>query len=301
MNRRYLTTAFLLLSLALSACAPLAGRGSQGGALPVVATFSVLADLVRQVGGDAVAITTLAGPGVDTHTFNPSPADGAALADARLVFENGAGFEGWLGDLYAASGSHAARVVVTEGITLREDDHGALDPHVWHDVNNAIVMVHNVRDALAAADPGHRTEYEANAQAYAAQLEALDDWVVAQVAELPPERRKLVTTHNTLGYFGQRYGFEILGSVLPTSTEGASPSAQQMAALIEAVRAAGVPAVFAENVSSNNLISQIANEAGVDVVASLYTDALGPAGSGAETYIGMMRQNVSAIVTALEG
>jgi ABC-type Zn uptake system ZnuABC Zn-binding protein ZnuA len=172
---------------------------------------------------------------------------------------------------------------------------------VWHDVGNAIGMVETIRAALAAADPAHRTEYEANARAYTAQLNELDDWVIAQVATLPPERRKLVTTHDTLGYFAARYGFTVLGSVLPTSTEGASPSAQDVARLVEAVRAAGVPAIFAENVSNNSLINQVANEAGVKVAASLYTDALGPEGSGAETYLGMMRQNVTTIVTALGG
>jgi ABC-type Zn uptake system ZnuABC Zn-binding protein ZnuA len=301
--RRLILSACLLLSFTLSACAPLGGRGANDGRLAVVATFTVIADFVRQVGGEHVALTTLAGPGVDTHTFNPTAADGAALADAALVFENGANFEGWLDDLYASTGSRGVRVTLTDGIHLRtaEDGAAAQDPHVWHDVKNAMVMVRNVRDALVTADPAHRADYEANAKAYTAQLEDLDAWVVAQVASLPPERRKLVTTHDTFGYFAERYGFEVLGSVLPTSTEGASPSAQQLAALVKAVRAAGVPAIFAENVSSNSLLSQVANEAGVQVVGSLYTDALGPEGSGAETYIGMLRQNVTTLVTALEG
>jgi ABC-type Zn uptake system ZnuABC Zn-binding protein ZnuA len=309
--RRILPTLFVAFGLALSACAPLA-EPSQPGAVPVIASFSVIDDLVRNVGGEHVAITTLAGPGVDTHSLNPTPADAAALAEAQLVFEVGSGFETWLDDLYAASGSRATRVVLTEDLALRTGserleaetqtgsaDNSEYDPHVWHDVNNTIVMIQAIRDALVTADPAHRAEYEANAQAYAIQLAGLDQWIVGQVGAVPPEHRKLVTTHDTLAYFADRYGFEIMGSVLPTSTEGGSPSAQELAMLAEAVRAAGVPAVFGETVTSNSLISQVAREAGVQVVATLYTDSLGPEGSGAATYIDMMRSNVTTMVTAL--
>lgn len=281
--------------------------------MPVVVTFSVLGDLVRNVGGDYVTVTVLAGGGVDSHTFSPGAADAAALADARLVFENGLGFEPWLVDLYQASGSHAALTVVTEGLPLISADEpttrgaggGAqsglqgYDPHVWHSAANAITMTQKIRDALVQADPANAAAYAANAEAYSARLRALDDWVMAQASALPAERRKLVTTHDTLAYFAQRYGFEVVGTVLPATTEGASPSAQDFAALVEAVRAAGVPAVFAENVSSDSLLNQIAAEAGVEVVATLYTDALGPPGSGVETYIDMMRSNVTTITTAL--
>jgi ABC-type Zn uptake system ZnuABC Zn-binding protein ZnuA len=302
------------MSLFATACGPRPREGVAGGPLPVVATFSVIADLVQNVGGEQVSVMTLVGAGVDTHTFNPTPRDGAALAEAQLIFENGAGFEGWLDDLYAATGSRAARVVVTEGIALHaadehtseaeaagEDDHGhgEFDPHVWHDVANAMVMVRTIRDALITADPARQSEYEANAQAYTMELQVLDAWVVERVDSLPPERRKLVTTHDTLAYFAERYGFEVLGTVLPTTTEGASPSAQELAALAGAVRAAGVPAVFGENVSAGSLLSQVAAEAGVPVVASLYTDALGPDGSGAETYSDMVRHNVETIVSTL--
>lgn len=314
--RPFLLTLGVILSLALTACAPLTRQNTPQGALPVVATFSVIADLVQNVGGEHVAVQTLVGVGLDTHTFNPSPADGAALAEAQLIFENGAEFESWLDDLYASTGSRAVRVSLAEGIELHEagehadeeahaeagedeHGHGEHDPHIWHSVNNVQVMVRNIRDALVAADPTHQSDYEANALAYSQQLQQLDDWVFEQVDALPPERRKLVTTHDTFGYFAERYGFEVLGTVLPASTEGASPSAQELAALVEAVRAAGVPAIFAENVSNNSLINQVANEAGVQVVASLYTDALGPAGSGADTYLDMMRQNTTTIVTAL--
>ena len=298
MRQQLLTTLFVI-SLLASACGSLPRDPAPGAGLPVVATFSVVADLVRRVGGEHVRVTSLVGPGVDAHTFNPTPADGAVLAEARLVFENGAGFEGWLDDLYASADSRAARIELATGVELLEAGAGERDPHIWHDVANAITMVGSVRDALITADPAHRAAYEANAEAYTAELQALDAWIVEQVQTLPAERRKLVTTHDTFAYFAARYGFQVLGTVLPTTTEGASPSAQELAALVEDVRAAGVPAVFAENVSSNSLINQVADEAGVEVVASLYTDALGPAGSDAETYVDMMRQNVTTIVSSL--
>ncbi len=310
--RRLLIVLLSSVGVLTGACGPIGSDQAAGGPLPVVATFSVVADLVRHVGGEHVTVTTLVGPGLDTHTFNPTPADGTALADTQLIFENGADFEGWLDDLYVSTGSHATRVRLSDGVELLEanhaedagadaqaDERGRHDPHIWHSVDNASLMVRNIRDALISADPTHKTDYEANAQAYTAELQALDTWVFDQVQTLPLERRKLVTTHDTFGYFAERYGFEILGTVLPTTTEGASPSAQELAALVDAVRAAGVPAVFAENVTSNSLINQVATEAGVRVVASLYTDALGPAGSGAETYSDMMRHNVSTIVQTL--
>lgn len=303
-----------LLLAAAAACGPAAPRES--GPLRVVATFSIVGDLARNVGGEHIALTVLAGPGADAHTFIPTARDAAAVAQAQVVLENGLDFETWLDDLYAASGSTATRAVVSAGVSTlsgeagygvdehAEDDehgHGAVDPHIWHSVANAILMTNNIRDALIAADPANAAAYRANAAAYAAQLQVLDDWIFAEVARLPAERRKLVTTHDTFGYFADRYGFEVAGTVLPASTEGASPSAQELAALVEAVRAAGVPAVFAENVAASGLLSQVAHEAGVEVVASLFTDALGPEGSGAPTYIEMMRYNVTTIVQALGG
>ncbi|MEK6574713.1 MAG: metal ABC transporter substrate-binding protein, partial [Chloroflexota bacterium] len=272
------------------------------GKLKVVATFSVLGDLVQNVGGDKIELHTLVAPGVDTHTFEPSPADNRTLAEASLVFENGLGFETWLDDLYTSSGSKAERVAVSDGIEplkVEGNDRGEFDPHVWHSAAHAIQMTRNIRDALAKADPANASAYQANAETYIAQLQELDSWILNEVKSLPEARRKLVTTHDTFGYFADRYGFEIIGTVLPSSTEGASPSAQEVAALVETVKAAGAPVVFAENVSSNTLLRQIADEAGITVVASLYTDALGPTGSDGDTYLKMMRYNVTTIVSEL--
>ena len=301
--RRYLCAGLVLLSLLAAACSATTLPPTPGGNLQVVATFSVVGDLVRNVGGDKVEIMTLVGPGQDTHTFEPTPADAKALAEASVIFENGLGFETWLDDLYEASGSKAARVAVTQGIEPRTategEEAGETDPHVWHSAANVIQMVENIREALATADPANAAAYQSSADKYIAELQALDAWVFEQVKALSAERRKLVTTHDTFGYFAARYGFEVVGTVLPTTTEGASPSAQELAALVEAVKAEGVPAVFAENVSSNALLDQVAAEAGVEVVASLYTDALGPPGSEGETYLKMMHYNVAGIVNAL--
>ena len=178
--------------------------------------------------------------------------------------------------------------------------HSEFDPHVWHDVANAMVMVEAIRDALSAADPAYAAGYAANADAYLAELAELDGWVTAQIKSIPPQRRKLVTAHNTFGYFAQRYGLEVIGSALSSlSTEDADPSAGELAALIEEIRAEGVPALFAENVSNPDLIERIAQETGITVGEPLYTDALGAAGSDGATYIEMVRHNVTAVVAAL--
>jgi ABC-type Zn uptake system ZnuABC Zn-binding protein ZnuA len=314
----------VLLGLALAALmaqTPVSAQTpASGDPLSVVASFSILGDLVRQVGGDAVQVTTLIGPGVDAHTYDPAPADLVALSEADIIFENGLGFEPWLDGFFASAQPAGARVVVSDGITPREiggedaghdeagdahegeDGHGAFDPHVWHDVANAIVMTENIRDALAAADPANAAQYEANAAAYVAELEALDAEIREQVATLPEERRKLVTSHDTFGYFADAYGFEVVGTVLGSlSTEVADPAARDVAALIAEIEAAGVPAIFAENVANPDLLASIAAEAGVELAPALYTDALGPAGSPGETYLGMMRSNAAAIIDALQG
>jgi len=285
-----------------------------GEPLHVVASFSVLGDLVKDVGGDAVQVTTLIGPGVDAHTYDPAPSDLVVLERADVVFENGLGFEPWLDRFFESAQPSAARIVVSEGITPRTIDdetaesaqeaqqHGGVDPHVWHDVANAIVMVGNIRDALVSADPAHADRYEANATATIARFQELDAWIREQVATLPQDRRKLVTSHDTFGYFADAYGFEIIGTALGSlSTEAGDPSARDIGLLVEEIAAAGVPAIFAENVANPDLMTAIAAEAGVQLAPTLYTDALGPPGSPGETYDGMMRSNVMTIVDALKG
>lgn len=295
MLRKIIFTLALSATLGLTACGNSAATVPANDRLQVIATYSILGDILQNVGGDRIALRTLVGPNGDTHTFQPSPADSAALADSALIFENGLGFEPWGDDLYAASGSSAPRVVVTEGLELNK-----FDPHVWHSVTNVIQMTENIRAALIKADAANAVSYTQNADAYLTQLQALDAWIFKQVQTLPEARRKLVTTHDTFGYFAERYGFEIIGTALASaSTESADPSATEIAALVEKIKAAGVPALFAENISNPKLMAQIADEAGVALAPSLYTDALGVPGSAGDTYLRLMRYNVTTIVTAL--
>lgn len=317
------------------AAAPIAAPTNAPEPLNVIATYSILGDFVTTIGGDLVNVTTLVGPGGDAHTYEPKPSDSAALAEAAILFENGLFFEEWLDDLYSASGSQATRVVVTEKITplpapeggehdehAEDEEHteeagtatvsgtpeaeehaeGEFDPHVWHDPTNAMAMVEAVRAALVAADPANTATYDANAKAYTTQLTELNAFVEQEVAKLPAERRKLVTSHDTFGYFAARYGFEIVGTALgAVSTEVADPAAGELAELVGDIQAAGVPAIFAENVSNQDLMETIAREAGVVLAPTLYTDALGEPGSEGATYVEMIRYNVMTIVNALLG
>ncbi len=302
---------------------------AQAGPIQVVATNSITGDLVSNVARDHADVVVLVSANGDSHTYEPTPDDAGAIADARLVFENGLGLEPWLDDVFEASGSTGERVVVTDQITpLRIADEevagaaaspvdgaaptsaegagstaeGEFDPHVWFDVANVKLMVGTIEAALVAADPANATSFEANAAAYQGQLDELDSAVLAQIETLPVDARKLVTSHDTFAYFARRYGFEIVGAAFSSvTTESADPSAAEIAALVDTIVAAGVPAIFPENVSNPALLDQIASEADVVVGPELYTDALGDSGGEAGTYIDLMRYDVTAIVTALQG
>lgn len=282
---------------------------AQPGPINVVATFSIVGDFAQQVGGGNIALRTLVGAEGDAHTYEPTPADSVALAEATLILENGLGFEPWLDRLYLSSRSRATRVITTEGIDplhLESDEEHAMgeheeatDPHVWHDVTRTMTMVLTIRDALVEADPANAPTYQANAARYLGELQALDAWTFEQVGRVPEDRRKLVTTHDTFQYFARRYGFEVIGTALPVTTEAADPSAGEIAALVQRIQAEQVPAIFAENVSNPRLMQQIASAAGVRLAPTLYTDALGGPGTPGATYQDMIRHNVSTIVTAL--
>lgn len=280
------------------------GTERAGGKIPVIVTYSILGDWVSQVGGEHVSLTTLVGPGGDAHTYEPTPQDSVAVAEATLLFENGLGFEVWLDGLFEASGSTARRVVVTEGIRVREfsDERGnrETDPHVWHDPEFAIEMVAAVTEALIATDSAHSGDYRRNGAAYIRELQALKAWTDSQVTALSDSRRKLVTTHDTFGYFGERFGFQVSSVMGTVSSEVADPSAAQIASIVETIRREQVPAIFAENILNPQLTQQVAREAGVRVVPTLYTDALGEKGSDGESYIQMMRSNVTRIVESLK-
>jgi zinc/manganese transport system substrate-binding protein len=303
--------------------------GAQDEPLKVIATYSILGDIVQNIAGDNIELTVLVGPDGDSHVYEPTPQDAIALAEADVIFENGLEFETWLDDLYESSGSTATRIVVSDGIeplALEEHDdehegeeahedeheheeeaheeedheHGEFDPHVWHDPNNSIVMVESIRDALAAADPTNTVAYEANAEAYITELEAVDDYIREQVATIPEANRILVTSHDTFGYFADAYGFEVMPVLASLSTEAADPSAGEIAELVTEIEASSVPAIFTENISNPALVEQVASEAGVIVAPALYTDALGQPGTPGETFLGMLRYNIDTITEALQ-
>lgn len=299
---RHSLTIFTLAWLALlQAAAP-----AEAQARPrVIASFSILGELTQRIAGDAVELRTLIGPNADAHTFDPTPADARALGMADLVIENGLAFETWLDPLYRASRSGARRVKVADVTSALPSDptghrHGELDPHIWHDPVLMATAVQTIREALTELDPANAERFTANAALILGELAELDAWITETVDGLPPERRKLVTTHNTFQYFAHRYGFHVVGTALGSvSTEVADPSAGQIAALIDEIRAAEVQAIFPENVSKPALMEQIATEARVRLAPPLYTDALGPRGSPGATYLGLMQHNVRTIVAAL--
>jgi zinc/manganese transport system substrate-binding protein len=273
--------------------------------LKVVATFSLLADLVKNVGGDRVAVTALVGPNSDAHVYQPAPADAKTLADAKVVFANGLGFEGWMERLIKASGTKAAMVVASKGIKPRNldaksDGHGHhhdVDPHAWQSVANVKLYVANVRDALAAADTGGKAAYEANAAAYLAKLEALDAEIKAAVAKIPADRRRIITTHDAFGYFAAAYGVAFIAPQ-GVSTES-EVSARDVAKIITQIKRQKIPAVFLENVTDDRLLKRIAAEGGARVGGTLYSDALTDEKGPAATYIDMMRHNVRQLAAAL--
>ncbi|WP_442893495.1 metal ABC transporter substrate-binding protein [Bradyrhizobium sp.] len=264
--------------------------------LDVVASFSIIGDFVRNVGGNSVSVTTLVGPDSDAHVYAPTPADAKKIAGARLIFVNGLGFEGWLPRLVQSSGSRAKIVTASDGISpLRLGS--AADPHAWQSVGNAKVYVANISRALAAADPDGAEQFRKNAQAYVETLDALDREVRDAVARIPPDRRKVISTHNAFGYFAAGYGIEFIAP-LGVSTES-EPSARDIARIITQIRTAGIPAVFLENITDPRLIGRISAETGARIGGTLYSDSLTGEKGDSPTYIAMVRHNIKTLTSAL--
>ena len=266
------------------------------GKLSVVATFTILADMVRNVGGERFALTTLVGPDADAHVYEPTPADARALAQTDLVVVNGLGFEGWIDRLIKASGYQGPVVVASQGIAALQAKEDQPDPHVWQDLANGRLAVANIARALAAADPAHADHYRRRAEAYGRELAALDRYIRSRLDAFPRQQRKVVTSHDAFQYFGRAYGIDFLAPVgLSTESE---PSAGEVAALIRRMRAEGIHALFVENAADPRLVEQLAREAGVVIGGRLYSDSLsGPAGP-APTYLDMFRHNVGEIANA---
>jgi zinc/manganese transport system substrate-binding protein len=266
------------------------------GRVNVVASFSILADMVRNVGGDHVDVVALVGPDGDAHVYAPTPADAKKVADARLLVVNGFGFEGWMPRLLQASGSKAPIAIATRGITPRQVG-GHEDPHAWQSVADARIYVGNIRDALIAVAPDDAAAFKANAEAYLAKLDALDREVREAVAKIPEAHRKVISTHGAFGYFADAYGIKFIAP-LGVSTDS-EPSARDIAEIITQITATKIPAVFLENISDPRLIERIVAETGAKVGGTLYSDSLTGEKGAAPTYIDMVRHNIKALTSAL--
>lgn len=299
----------LLLLLALPLGLAKAAEKPAADKLNVVASFSILADFVKAVGGDRVEVSMLVGPNGDAHVYTPAPADAKKVNDARLVFINGLGFEGWLDRLIRASGRESPVIVTTIGVTPRKatetgghghnHNHGSsdADPHAWQSVANARIYITNIRDALVKADPDGKADYEAAAAAYLAKLDAVDREIKETVARLPPERRRVISTHAAFGYFEDAYGIDFIAPQ-GVSTESEA-SARDVGRIINQIKKQNIPAVFLENISDPRLIRQISDETGARVGGTLYSDALTDPSGPAPTYLDMMRHNLQTLSAAL--
>ncbi|MCX7257267.1 MAG: metal ABC transporter substrate-binding protein [Polaromonas sp.] len=317
MNRRIFQQ--LLLAAAASVCLPGTGFATSPPPLtpplPVVASFSILGDLAKVVGGERVRVTTLVGPDEDAHAFEPRPADAKAIAQTRLLLINGLGFEPWAQKLAQSAGYKGLTVVASDGVTTStladekgHDSHSQgqtkrpsaspIDPHAWQNPANVVLYVRNIAAGLAKADPAGAPVYQANAAAYIKELQVLDAWAVAQFAAIPAAKRKVITSHDAFGYFAAHYQIEFLAPQGVSSD--AQPSAKQVALLIRQIQREKIRAVFLENMSDPKLLTQLSKDAGVKPGAALYSDALSAPGKPGATYLQMMRHNVTQLAAGMK-
>jgi ABC-type Zn uptake system ZnuABC Zn-binding protein ZnuA len=296
----------IFIVLALSACAPQAAQTpAQTGQLRVLAVEGFLADLTRQVAGERALVESLIPDGLDPHAFTPAPGDVARIADAQLLVVNGAGLESWLQETLDNAGGTRQVIEASAGLQSRTPQAGEIvegggDPHFWLDPTLAVRYVENIRDGLILADPAGKETYTRNTAAYITQLKELDAWIKTQIEQIPVEKRLIVTNHESFGYYADRYGLRILGTIIPSVSTGSAPSAQQMANLIDSIRQSGATAIFLETGANPKLAEQIAAETGVVVISDLYTHSLTAADGPAPTYLQMMRYNTSRIVEVLK-
>jgi zinc/manganese transport system substrate-binding protein len=286
-----------------SGCTTTRIASPQPGQITVVATTTQMQDLVRNVGGDRVHLVGILEPNVDPHDFEPTPGTAVALSGARLVVESGAGVDSWADQLVAGAAAGAPVFVASAGLPMRPGDSAepAGDPHWWHDPTLFERAALDLARRLGEVDPHHRAAYQDNAHGYVTRIRAMDRANTRLIATVPRDQRKLVTNHDAFGYFAAHYGITIVGSVIPSLSTAAQPSAKSVANLIERIRAAHVNAIFTESSLNPSLEQRIAAEAGVRVYANLYGDTLGPPGSPGATYIGMERWNMRAMVAGFLG
>jgi len=267
----------------------------------ILTTTTILADVARNVAGDELVTQSLLPFGADPHSYQPVPQDTKKVNEAKVLIVNGAGYERSLETLLANAGNKQEVIEVSTSLRLLTDpnDDQEVDPHLWLDPSNVMVYVDNIREGLTQFNPDGADLYQANARTYTTQLHELDAWINGQVAQIPPKRRVLVTNHEALGYFAERYGFTVVGAIIESFSSDASPSAQQMADIVDRVKLFEVPAIFLDAPDNSALAQQIASETGVKVVTDLHLESL-TEGAPAGTYIDMMRYNVTKIVEALK-
>ena len=300
MNKRIYV--YLILLLVMTACSPASKPGPMTTGPHVLATETFLGDIAQNVAGDRLKVETLLRATVDPHEFQPTPQDAVKISESQMLIVNGLGYETWLTKTLENTSGQRLVVVASKGLTPNPDpsgEHPDGDPHMWMNPLNVIQYVENIRDGLAQVDPAGKDVYATNADVYIAKLKELDQWVKGEVAQLPTEKRLLVTNHDALGYFAQAYGFKVVGAVIPSVTTEASPSAQQMAGLIDIIKSSGAPAIFLDIGENQNLAKQIASESGANVVTDLYVESISTMDGPAPTYIDMIKHDVSVIVDAL--
>ena len=311
MKKKILSIVSLLTlpGLVLAACGGAQTELAGSAAIKVLASTTFLADIAQNIAGDRAQVESLLPAGADPHAYQEAPTDVAKIAESSVLILNGMEYEHFIEPLLENAGGQRLVIEATAGLTPHEMEehaaegeehaHEAGDPHMWLDPNLVITYVENIRDGLSEADPEGAETYKANADAYIAQLQELDAFIKDQVENVPAERRLLVTNHEALGYFAERYGFEVVDTIIPSLSTEANASAQEVAAAIEAIKATGAPAIFLGEVENADLANQIADETGVKVVNSLYLETLTD-GEPAATYIDMMRFNVTQIVDGLK-
>ena len=310
MKKNIMLPIFLVIALLISVigCSGNSQTAELGSSkLQVVATTTIVGDVVANIGGDVIDLAVLLPIGTDPHGFEPTPQDIAKVAEADLLIMNGAGLEQFMDRLLENAGGDVTVIDASRGIELipiaientSDEETSKGDPHTWMDPNNVMIWTKNISQALIQADPDHEAVYTANAQQYINKLKELDAWIQENVAEVPEGNRKLVTDHAMFGYFAKRYGFEQIGAVFPGFSTMTEPSAQDIAALEDAIQSYGVKAIFVGNTINPNLAKQIAKDTGVQLV-TIYTGSLSEAGGEAGTYLDYMRYNVSAITNALK-
>ncbi len=295
MPRAPLLLATLVAAAALAGCRDTgAGAGAGAGSPTVVATTTQVADMTRAVAGDRVRVEQILQPGSDPHEYEPRPSDAEAVAGAKVVIRSGGDVDGWLGGLISQAGGHARVVTLIDSV-----ERSGEDPHWWQDPRNGERAITAIEGALIRSDPGDAAGYRARANAYEARLKALDVHIAACVAKLPPASRKLVTSHDALGYYARRYGFSVVGAAIPSLSTAAQPSAAATQRLVHQIRAEHVAAIFPESALSPKLEQAIARDAGARVGGALWADALGQKGSSGATYVGSLAANTRTIVGGL--